>query len=170
MTIKNHVRRRMEQLIEEGATLALDTDDGWCRNEQQISKCQGWLAAANNVLCLICPVPNDAYRKASELILNLAAVSEPSHKGRYVGQITELLKRLLADIDDGLLASVANQARAETFDDLLDHAQSYLDENRKEGSGVLASAVFEDTVRRIGEGHDRKTSSIWLSQPSPNRT
>lgn len=122
------------------------------------------------MLCLICPVPNDAYRKASELILNLAAVSEPSHKGRYVGQITELLKRLLADIDDGLLASVANQARAETFDDLLDHAQSYLDENRKEGSGVLASAVFEDTVRRIGEGHDRKTSSIWLSQPSPNRT
>lgn len=70
-----------------------------------------------------------------------------------MGEFTQFLKRLLEDIDDGLLASVADQASAEAFDDLLDHAESYLKDGRKDGSGILATAVFEDTVLRIARTH-----------------
>jgi hypothetical protein len=56
---------------------------------------------------------------------------------------------LLADADAGLLSSVADRARAETFDDFLDHADHYLGEARKNEAGVIAGVVFEDTLRRV---------------------
>jgi hypothetical protein len=55
----------------------------------------------------------------------------------------------LIDANAGLLASVANQARAETFDDFLDHADAYLKDKRKNEAGVIAGVVFEDTLRQI---------------------
>ena len=43
----------------------------------------------------------------------------------------------------------ANQIRAETFDDFLEHADVYRKEGQKQAAGVLAGVVFEDTIRRI---------------------
>jgi uncharacterized protein YutE (UPF0331/DUF86 family) len=69
--------------------------------------------------------------------------------------MTALLKQLSIDIDAGLLVSLQNAARTETLDDLLDQAASYHDQDHKEGAGILATAVFEDTVRRLA-----RTNSI----------
>ncbi len=66
-----------------------------------------------------------------------------------VGELAAVLQSLLTDADAGLLASVADRARAETFDDFLDHAEAYAKDNRKSESGVIAGVVFEDTLRRI---------------------
>ena len=64
-----------------------------------------------------------------------------------------MLEHLKGDIQEGLLTSIANRARAETFDNFLDHAQSYHDEGKKQESGVIAGVVFEDAVRRICTKH-----------------
>jgi hypothetical protein len=67
--------------------------------------------------------------------------------------------------DQGLLSSVANQARAETFDDLLDQAAEQLSPFVVQGSSILATAVFEDTLRRICRSNgiaDRAVSSDTL--------
>jgi hypothetical protein len=82
-----------------------------------------------------------------------------------VGEFVALLEHLLADIDGGLITTVANQARAETFDDLLDAASEYLSLRRKDGSGILATAVFEDTLRRVARSNgaadkDVKTDAL----------
>jgi hypothetical protein len=55
----------------------------------------------------------------------------------------------LIDANAGLLASVANQARAETFDDFLDHTDAYLKDKRKNEAGVIAGVVLEGTLRQI---------------------
>jgi len=60
-----------------------------------------------------------------------------------------LLENLLADIEAGLLTSVANRAAAEAFDDFLDHAKNYLADEKKNESGAIAGVVFEDSLRRI---------------------
>lgn len=69
------------------------------------------------------------------------------HEG--VAELGAVLRNLLWDADAGLLASVADQARAETFDDFLDHAEAYIAASRKNEAGVIAGVVFEDSLRRI---------------------
>jgi hypothetical protein len=56
---------------------------------------------------------------------------------------------MLSDMDAGVIADFGNTIRAETVDDLLDQARGYHNQSTKEGAGVLATAVFEDTVRRL---------------------
>jgi len=68
---------------------------------------------------------------------------------RDVGEVASLLIELNHDIENGLLASVADKARAETFDNFLDHAKEYAKENLKNEAGVIAGVVFEDCLRRI---------------------
>jgi len=60
---------------------------------------------------------------------------------RGVGELTALLKQLLVDIDQGMLTSVADQARAETLDDLLDQAAEYHKLKHLTGSGIGANLI-----------------------------
>jgi hypothetical protein len=72
---------------------------------------------------------------------------------RGVGELTELLKNLIKDAKAGLVSSVADHARAEVFDNFLDHAKSYLRAGRKNEAGVIAGVVFEDSLRRVCRKH-----------------
>ncbi len=60
-----------------------------------------------------------------------------------------LLKGLVSDAKAGLISSIADHARAETFDDFLDHADFYANEGRKNEAGIIAGVVFEDSLRRF---------------------
>ena len=71
-----------------------------------------------------------------------------------VGELTSILKNLLRDVESDLLLSITNQAQSEVLDNLLDQAEAYEGNNNKNGAGVLASVVFEDTVRRIARMSD----------------
>ena len=71
-----------------------------------------------------------------------------------VGTTAALLRRMLADIEDGLLSSIVDRTVAETFDDFLDHAEAYLREGRKNPAGVIAGVIFEDSIRRICRKND----------------
>jgi hypothetical protein len=68
-----------------------------------------------------------------------------------VGEIAAILQQLIADAKAGLLTSIGDTARAETFVEFLDHGRAYLREKRKMESVVIVGVVFEDTVRRICE-------------------
>jgi uncharacterized protein YutE (UPF0331/DUF86 family) len=56
-------------------------------------------------------------------------------------------------MDAGVIVDVGNAIRAETLDNLLDQAKEYHKRNNKEGSGILGTAVFEDTVRRLARAN-----------------
>lgn len=88
-----------------------------------------------------------------------------------VSELAALLRSLLTDAEAGLITSIADQARAEIFDDFLDHAEAYFRDGRKNEPGVIAGVVFEDTLRRIcrreeipekGEKLDRLISELGI--------
>ena len=75
-----------------------------------------------------------------------------------------MLEALLRDIDAGLVSTFANTIRAETFDNFLDHAEAYRDRGEKDQAGVIACAVFEDTMRKIYADHIDKVTRPELEQ------
>jgi uncharacterized protein YutE (UPF0331/DUF86 family) len=61
------------------------------------------------------------------------------------------LQALLSDIEDGLLTNLEYKITAQSFLNFFEHAKSYLKQNKKMESSVIASSVFEDTIRKIGK-------------------
>lgn len=143
--IEQKLRERLAELTTRGRTLCRGDENGQCTSESQAADCSAWLTMAQNAVHLILQNPQSPYRTKADKIAN-------SRHGylinNAVGEFSSVLQALIRDVDDGLLASVADQARAETFDDFLDHAQAYYDDKRKNEAGVIAGVVFEDTLRQ----------------------
>lgn len=146
MMIEQKLRDRLSELVGCSANLARGDEYGQVTSENQAAECSAWLTTAQNAIHLVLTDPKSPYRAKADKI---ADADHGFTINRAVAEFSAVLQALLKDIDDGLLASVANQARAETFDDFLDHAQAYFDEKRKSESGVIAGVVFEDTLRQI---------------------
>ena len=162
MGIEESIAKRVRELVAEAERLRQGNQYGQASTEQQVQACRGWIAAAVNVVELIAPSANAAYRRDAERVR--------THNYGYVipgavGELAELLKNLLKDAEAGLVSSVADHARAEVFDDFLDHAKSYLKNGRKNEAGVIAGVVFEDSLRRVCRKHgvddkDRKLDDL----------
>lgn len=147
MPIEVTVESRIRQLIADSTALsAAGNQYDQCTDPERMAACSAWLAAAHNVVHLAVPESSGPYRKKAERI------AEGNHGfviHKAVREMAAIMDALLVDAKAGLLASVADQARAETFDDFLDHADHYLRERRKREAGVIAGVVFEDSLRRI---------------------
>jgi len=139
--IEDNIRRKIQDLF--ARSLSLATENG-TRDMNYFARCAGWITEALNVTELALP-PKNAYR---------VGIEETAHRPtltvhQRIASMAAMLGALLPDIDAGLLGDLGNKIRAETFDDFLDHAESYLNESLKMEAGVIAGVVFEDTIRRI---------------------
>ena len=146
MPIEEDIRARLKQLLDDSTHLSRGNKNGQCTDPTQMQACSAWLTATQNLVHLICTDLNAPYRSKADRI---AAREFGYMIHNAVGELAAVLTALQSDADLGLLASVADRARAETFDDFLDHAHLYLEDSRKNEAGVLAGVVFEDTVRRV---------------------
>lgn len=161
MAIEEALKDRINQLLNESSNLARTDEHGQAHSDQQRQECSAWLAAAQNCVHLICDNPNSPYRaKADHIVQKKLGFTIPFG----VGELAAVMRALLADAEAGLLASVADQARAEAFDDFLDHADAYLQSQRKNEAGVVAGVVFEDTVRRISRKNNIAEKGAKLDQ------
>ena len=146
MPIEEDIGTRLKQLLDDSPQLSLGNKHGQCTGRIQMQACSAWLTAAQNLVHLICTDPNAPYRSKADRV----ALGQHGYMiNAAVGELAAVLKALQNDAALGLLASVADRARAETFDDFLDHAAKYLQDKRKNEAGVIAGVVFEDTVRRL---------------------
>lgn len=141
--IEDNIKSKISELIARARGLV--SSGGVIRDDYHFGACESWLVEANNVVKLAIPMVQNPYRQRIEKI------SDPDGKAifRCVASVAEILRALLVDIDTGLLGDLTNKIRAATFDDFLDHAESYRHDNRKMEAGVIAGVVFEDTIRRI---------------------
>lgn len=139
MNIAEALKGRLAELHEEGARLRPNL-------APEKPACRAWAVAALHAV-------EQACNHEGAYVKSFRALQEQCHQGLVmvsaVANMTELLGRLRKDMDDGLLSSVMNRVRAETYDDLLDHAAAYLQDGRKDPAGILAGVIFEDTIRRI---------------------
>ncbi len=141
--IEEAVRRKIEALVRRA--MQLTPLGGTLRDNQHAALCRSWITESLNIIELAVPIENNSYRRQ---IKKLGEGSGLLLLDR-VASIGAVLEALLIDIDSGLIADFGNKIRAETFDDFLDHAETYLDEGQTQVAGVLAGVVFEDTIRRI---------------------
>lgn len=156
MTIEDRIRQKMQSLIEDGRTLTAGD-----REQPTVwNACVGWLASADHIVSTVCGKSADAYRQSALAIMRSTASNYAAH--RAVGKMTALLERLADDVENALVASVISAAQAEALDDLLDQAADYHRKQHKEGAGILATAVFEDTLRRVARAHDVPEAGVAL--------
>ena len=150
MAIEDFVVAHITELLSRADQLRQGDEYGHARNAQHAEDCKGWLAAAANIVEEIVPESSSTYRRTTESI----ALRDHGYAGPgAVGDLAAVLKNLLKDAQSGLVASVADHARAEIFDDFLDHAKAYRKEGRKNEAGVIAGVVFEDSIRRCCDKH-----------------
>lgn len=160
MPVEENIKKQITSLINRSRNLKVgDSEFNQSRSAEQVQECSGWIVSALNIVQLICPIIENAYRKRAEKI---ASKESGWNINQDVGEFACLLAELQRDIENGLLASVADRARAETFDNFLDHAKEYLKENLKNEAGVIAGVVFEDSLRRVcrKNGKDDKDEKL----------
>jgi len=108
---------------------------------------QSWLSSAANLIDYVSPMDSYFGKECRQVL---------SHDGLKTGIPSTVVKKMLGllkaakeEWEHGLLGRVEYIVAAATFDDFLDHAASYHKGNRKIESAVLASAVLEDTMKRV---------------------
>src|SRR5262245_41261619 len=126
MAIEVQIALRLQALLDQAPHLARGNESDQVRSEEHRQQCAGWLTSASNLVQRLCPNPESAYRVQVDRVV---APGIKFNANTQVGEIAEILRSLLTDAQSGLLTSIADRARAETFDDFLDHASAYLTEN-----------------------------------------
>ncbi len=146
MKVEDSALKRLQALVIDAYRLRIGSSNDQVISEEHRQECSGWLASAENLVGMLCPNPDSGYRRRVQAILNQGA-DWTAHK--YVGEIAAILQALQADANHGLLASIADRARAETFDDFLDHAEVYYEEDRKNEASVIAAKAAIDLAREL---------------------
>ncbi len=159
MAIEERTMQRIEALLQQATHLRQGNEHGQVLSEDHRQQCAGWIASSANIIQLLYLQPASPYRAQVERI---AARATHLCAQNQVGEVAAILTALLADAKQGLITSIADRARAETFDDFLDHAIAYSREKRKNEAGVIAGVVFEDSLRRICRKHEIKDKDVSL--------
>lgn len=141
-----HVLQRIDELIARGnATVrAQSHDDYWIRD---IVQAQSWMTSAANAVQQVAPSGSFFRTELDRLMSN------EQLKGGIPIQLAEkvlgVLQSVQLEAKAGLLIRLQDQVIAATFDDFLDHASQYHKAGKVREAAVLASAVLEDTIKRI---------------------
>lgn len=69
------------------------------------------------------------------------------------------IRAIIDSVDQGLLERAVNKLAAEDFAQFLEHARDYQQLDKKIESAVIASAVFEDVIRRVCDRFGIKDAS-----------
>jgi hypothetical protein len=120
------------------------------KNEASRAEAHGWSVSAASVIASVVSNISHPYRTAVTMYLAILHNDPVQAASSLLG----LLTQLKADFEAGVLSNLEAQISAQTFDDLLDHAEAYLAERRPEPAGVLAGVIFEDTVRKLCGRHN----------------
>lgn len=86
--------------------------------------------------------------------------SNPPKMSLRILEVSAILDSLKRDIHAGLIANMQDLAKAEVFDDFLEHAESYIAAGSKMEAGVIAGVVFEDTIKKICQTKGIKGSKL----------
>lgn len=113
-----------------------------------VSKCQILFSRSANLIENITS-EDSFYSREAERIISASKRQGGIHKSE-IQMIIGHLKALSDDLENGLLTNIEYKISAKSFFDFFDHAKAYLKQNKKMEASVIASSVFEDTIRKIG--------------------
>ena len=163
--MKENIEGRFKELVSTGQNLIkavpyYDGEPEYWIPEQRIAEYQQWISSSANLINLV-TLPDSTFGKECARILadQDAKSGIPS---RMVQKMYGLLSSAKDEWERGLLRKIEYMVVAETFDDFLDHAFIYHKGNKKTEASVLASAILEDTVKRIAKKNGVTKPSIII--------
>lgn len=127
---------------------------------QYIPDIQSWILSIVNIVSLLVSTDSHYSRECMKI-----TGSEDLGSGvpyYAVQKLTGLLKSLKEEISLGFLRKIEYMVFATAFDDFLDHAEQFHKGGKLMESGVLASIVFEDTIRKICEKNTIDQSGVSM--------
>lgn len=157
--MQEHVLKRIDELISRGnATVrSRSSQDYWMKD---VVEAQSWFSSAANAIQQVAP-QGGFYMSELQRI-----VEHEQLKGGFPKSSLEKLLGLLQSVQleaqAGLLVKLEDQVVASAFDDFLDHATQYHKAGKPNEAAVLASAVLEDTIKRIARKYDVAVSGVSL--------
>jgi uncharacterized protein YutE (UPF0331/DUF86 family) len=157
--MQDHVLPRIAELVAKGTGILRSSapEEYWM---QDVVASQAWFSSAANVVQQVTPA-NSFYVAELKRI----ADNEQLRAGFPRASLEKTLG-LLRSIEDeakaGLLTKLEDQVIATAFDDFLDHAGHYHRGGKVKEAAVLASAVLEDTIKRIARKNGLSPSGSSL--------
>jgi hypothetical protein len=123
---------------------------------------QRWLSSSVNLFALVSP-SSSFYVTESQQLMDQAGKGQ----GISTSSAQKMLGLLQSAYDEwqkGLLRKIEYIISAATFDDFLDHASMYHKGNKKIEAAVLASAVLEDSVKKVANKQSISISGQSMEQ------
>ena len=159
------LQERCVELLGEGKQIAgqiryYDNRPQYWFQDEELADIQAWIASVSNYFRLTA-TPDTYYHQECERILEDTDLRR-GVSFHIVQKLIGLLQSIQVEIDRGLLRKAEYLFIATTFDDFLDHASVYHKGGKKIESSVLASAVFEDAVRKIAIKNEVPEAGISL--------
>jgi hypothetical protein len=146
--MKEAITKRLQELVEQGQQLVgcMNKNDYYI-SEHNIPAFQAWLSSVSNILETASPPASFFLSESKRLMTN----EDMKHgiSTNVASKMLGLLQSAQQEWAGGLLRRIEYILVAETFDNFLDHATVYHKGNKKVEAAVLASAVLEDTIKKI---------------------
>lgn len=144
--MQDHVLKRIDELISRGNTVARSqsSNDYWMKD---VVEAQSWFSSAANAIHQVVP-PGSFYMAELQRIVEHEELKN-GFPISSVQKVLGLLQSVQLEAQAGLLVKLEDQVVASAFDDFLDHATQYHKAGKVNEAAVLASAVLEDTIKRI---------------------
>lgn len=115
---------------------------------ESVSKCQILFSRSLNLIENI-TTEDSYYAREAERIISGSKRQGGIHNSG-IQMLIGHLNALIQDIEAGLLTNIEYKISAKSFLDFFDHAKLFLKQRKKMESSVIASSIFEDTIRKIG--------------------
>jgi uncharacterized protein YutE (UPF0331/DUF86 family) len=161
--LASNISRRLYELVGQGELLLQQFPEDHPIQFQQRAACVAWMLSAVNVLEVALPATS-RYRTESTRLLPKA--NDTLWPGR-VAAILGVLKSAASEWTAGLIGTLEFHFIGLAFEDFLRLAAEHNDGGKREVAAVLASAVLEDTVKRLCRKHevssDNKTLDTLIS-------
>ncbi len=146
--MKDVITNRFRELVAQGQQLVgrINRND-YCISLHEITSAQAWLSSVSNLL-QTASLAGSIFLSESKTLMTHEGMKHNIATG-VVLKMLGLLVSAQQEWEGGLMRRIEYILTAETFDDFLDHAEAYHKGNKKAESAVLASAVLEDTVKKV---------------------
>jgi uncharacterized protein YutE (UPF0331/DUF86 family) len=178
MRLKEDITNRFENLINQGQNLigtlgpelvriSADGNKTYDHNRYQywvppkrVPEFRSWLTSASNLIHFVVPPKTHLAKECDNLMADEhLKQGVPSN---VLGLMLGVLKGAKDEWEHGLLGRIEYIVAGTTFDDFLDYAAEYQKGNKKTESSVLASAVLEDTLKKIAQKNGLVTGGKTL--------
>jgi len=159
------ITKRFSELLAQGESLVarMPRDyrgyEHWLRGEQ-VADYNAWLLSCANLLQVAATASSHYVAESTTL---LTETKQPAGiMSSTVVKMLGVLKSAAIEWSGGLMRSIEYMVAAETFDDFLDHAAQYHKGGKRIEGAVLASAVFEDTIKKLCAKHSIPAAGMTL--------